>query len=158
MKAALKEFKNNFDEEYAEERYFKLINIGEKMKFCAQHIDSRSIEFTSSVLTITCLKLINTIEGISFEGQRLSGKKLIICGYIDARFFINKAESKFYIKRNIPFSTFIVVPKNIKDDEIVYLDYSIEDVTIVNAGCDYVFIAVTLFLEYKPEGTALEKL
>lgn len=48
-------------------------------------------------------------------------------------------------------STFIIVPKNIKYNEIVYLKYSIEDLRITNIECDFVFISVTLFLEYIEE-------
>ena len=51
-------------------------------------------------------------------------------------------------------STFIIVPKNIKYNEIVYLKYSIEDLRITNIECDFVFISVTLFLEYIEEWTS----
>lgn len=148
MKAAVKKVDSVHFDDQMTERYFKLINIGEKLMINCEYIDEKYIEFKSSSLFLSSLKLVDTTVGTSYEGQKLSGKKLILCGYIDTRFFIEKEGCCLYIKKNIPLSTFVVVPKYIKKCDVNNIRYCLEDVTIVNIECNYVFISVTLYIEY----------
>lgn len=129
------------------ERYFTQININEEFKFC-EYIDNKYIQFKNAVLYLPCIQLIDTINCISYEGQKLSGKKLVLYGYLDTSFYINYGLKCFYIKKTIPLSTFIVVPKDTKQEDINEINYCIEDVTIINIECNSAFISVTLFLEY----------
>lgn len=147
LKILNKEINNKTLNKSYKERYFKVVNISEKFKFC-EYIDQKYIMFKSAILYLPHVELIDTIEGISYEGQKLSGKKLILCGYLDVSFYIDYDCKCFYIKKDIPLSTFIIVPNDTVIDDIYEIYYSIEDITIINIECDYIFISITIFLEY----------
>lgn len=147
MNTTIKELNKKTINECDGERYFNEINISEKFKF-SEYIDNKYMKFKSASLHLQSIKLINTIQCISYEGQKVRGKKLILCGYLDTSFYIDYGFKCFYIRKDIPLSTFIIVPGNSDEEEDYKINYCIEDVTIVNIECDYVFISVTLFLEY----------
>ena len=147
MNITLREIKKKAIIECDKELYFKQININEKFKFC-EYIDEKYINFKNAVLHLPCIKLIDTIEGISYEGQKLSGKKLVLCGHFELSFFVDYENKCFYVKKNIPLSTFIVVPTNTTEEKPLCIFYCIEDVTITNIECNYVFISITVHLEY----------
>lgn len=147
MSDIAKTINENFIDNTYKKRYFKQINVNDKFSFC-EYIDNKYIDFKNAVLHLPCVNLIDTIEGVSYEGQRLSGKKLVLCGYLDTSFYINYGIKSFYIKKDIPLSTFIVVPGDTNKEDYYYIDYCIEDVTITNIECNYVFISITLFIEY----------
>lgn len=129
-------------------RYFKQINISDKVQLCSRYWDEENIIIDSANIKIKYIKIINTVEGISFEGQILSGKKLIICGYVSMKMYMKISNRCFCIRKDIPISTFIVVPKDTLEDDIVSLYYSIEDISIIKTECNNMFISITLFLEY----------
>lgn len=136
--------------EFDKERYFKQINISEKFTF-NEYIDERYIKFKCASLHLPCIKLINSIEGISYEGQKLSGKKLILCGFLDTSFYIDCGCRCSYIKKDIPLSTFIVVPSDVSEEDSYKINYCIDDVTITNIEYDFALVSITLFLEYISE-------
>lgn len=107
MSTTTREVKRKAVNEFEKERYFKQINISEKFQFC-EYIDEKYIQFKCAVLNLPCIKLINTIEGVSYEGQKLSGKKLVLCGYLDTSFYINYGNKCFYIKKDIPLSLLLL--------------------------------------------------
>ena len=130
-------------------KYFKQININDKVKLLDSYIDKKYIKIHSALLNIESLRLIDTVEGQSYEGQCLSGRKLIVIGTITIK--INCRTFKF--KRNIPFSTFIVIPKDTNDNNDIKLNYCIEDISIINIECNFLFISITIFLEYIKESS-----
>lgn len=134
-------------------KYFKQININDKIKLLNSYIDKKYIKIHSALLNIESLKLIDTVEGKSYEGQCLSGKKLIIIGTIDITFYIKINCRTFKIKKTIPFSNFIVISKDTKDTNDIKLNYYIEDITLINIECNFLFISITIFLEYLKESS-----
>lgn len=140
--------KNRYVNQDNHDRYFKQININDKVQLYSRYWDEKNIVVDSAVLNIKSMKLIDTIEGVSFEGQRLSGKKLVICGYVNIKFYVKISNRCFCIIKDIPISTFIVVPKDTLEDDTINVYYSIEDITTIKIECAYMFISVTIFLEY----------
>lgn len=109
-------------------------------------------EVTSPIIDIKFANIINTIEGTSLEGQHLSGKKLIVIGeikFILILFYSNYKEHKYKIINIImPFSTFIIVPKDICKSNVVNLRYIIEDISLVYLEEDKIMISVTPLIQY----------
>lgn len=130
------------------ERYFRQININDKVNYYNIYLNQNYIKDSSAILKIESIKLIDTIKGESYEGQKLSGKKLIICGYIILKFNMKINCKYIVLKKNIPFSTFIVVPDDTTEKNNINLIYSIEDISLANIECNYLFVSVTFLLEY----------
>ncbi len=134
------------------ERYFKELNICENFNsyFMKSDIKSKNVK-----LKINCAKIINTIEGESLEGQYLSGKKLIIIGKVCTELFIanvnNNYPNCYYIEREIPFSTFIIIPRDVCDKEDIHLEYFIEDISIINVTRKKILLSVTFLIEFKED-------
>lgn len=111
---------------------------------------------TTPILEIKFAKLLDTIEGTSLEGQHLTGKKLILVGKIKFNliicYYYTKNRFKYSIKSiKIPFSTFIIIPKDICMRDSVNLIYEIEDLSIVYLCKNKIFISVTPLIEYLDE-------
>ena len=110
---------------------------------------------TTPILEIKFAKLLDTIEGTSLEGQHLSGKKLILVGKVNFKLIIcyyYENKFKYSIKNiNIPFSTFIIIPKDTCMRDSVNLIYEIEDLSIVYLCKNKIFISVTPLIEYLDE-------
>ncbi|CDH91422.1 conserved hypothetical protein [Clostridium botulinum B str. Eklund 17B (NRP)] len=106
-------------------------------------------------LKINCAKIINTIEGKSLEGQYLSGKKLIIIGKVCTELFVVSVNNNYsnchYIEREIPFSTFIILPRDVCDEEDIHLEYFIEDISTVNVTSQKLLLSVTFLIEFKED-------
>ncbi|MGN2348168.1 SPOCS domain-containing protein [Clostridium cagae] len=106
-------------------------------------------------LKINCAKIINTIEGKSLEGQYLSGKKLIIIGKVCTELFVVSVNNNYsnchYIEREIPFSTFIILPRDVCDEENIHLEYFIEDISTVNVTSKKLLLSVTFLIEFKED-------
>lgn len=144
---------NTIINEQINTRYFKQININDKLNLFNINIDKKYILIHSSSLNVEFIKIIDTIEGTSYEGQFLSGKKLIIIGSVNIIFYIKLNCRTFQSTKKIPFSTFIVIPKDTNEHNEIKLIYSIEDITIENIECNFLFISITIFLEYIKESS-----
>lgn len=120
----------------------------ERLKLC-------SVEGTNPIIDINHVKIIDTIEGTSIEGQHLTGKKLIIIGEISFSLvclyrYLNKDAYK--IKNiSLPFSTFIIIPRDICNSEVVNLRYMIEDFTIEYLEDDKIIVSITPLIQYIDE-------
>lgn len=111
------------------------------------------IEPTIPDLQVITAKVIDTPEGTSLEGQVLSGKKLILVGDINLSLIIaysytNCNEQNVVKKINIPFTTFIVIPKDICLGNVINLRYLIEDVTAVDLQENKIIVSVTFIIQY----------
>lgn len=144
---------NNIINSHINTRYFKQININDKINLFNINIDKKYIKIHSASLNAESIKIINTIEGTSYEGQFLSGKKLLIIGSINIIFYIKLNCRTFQSTKKIPFSTFIVIPRDTNENSEIKLIYSIEDITIEYIECNFLFISVTIFLEYIKESS-----
>lgn len=100
-------------------------------------------------------KFINTIKGTSIEGQCLTGKKLALVGTFNLSIIYKyKKDIKncHIINKVIPFSTFIIIPKEICENNIIEIEYYIEDVDVVAICKNKLFISVMLLLKYNDVG------
>lgn len=133
---------------YKKYLFNKCYMFKEKLKLC-------SIEGTNPIINIDHVNIIDTIEGTSIEGQHLTGKKLIIIGSINFSLvclykYLN--QDKYKVKNVLlPFSTFIIIPKDICKSEVVNLRYIIEDVTIAYLEDDKVIASITPLIQYIDE-------
>lgn len=134
------------------DRYFKQLNIYQNYNSCFKE---NNINLTNAIIKVNCAKIINTMTGCSLEGQRLSGKKLIIIGKVCINFFIsdfNENCKYCYPKEvEIPFSTFIIIPKDTCEDEDIHLEYLIEDISIASVTREKLLLSVTFLLEFEEE-------
>lgn len=133
-----------------ENKYFKQLNIYENFNSCFKE---NNIKFTNSIIKINCAKIINTIERCSLENQYLSGKKLIVMGKICIEIFIsdNNGMCKYYYPKQVemPFSTFLIIPKNTCEKEDIHLEYCIEDISIASVIREKLLISVTFLLGFQ---------
>jgi hypothetical protein len=152
-------------EELSPLKYFKQFNVYQDVALYTKNITICNIESTTPNIEVCSTKIIDTkiiktMQGTSLEGQHLSGKKLIIVGTVNLslvlEYYVNCKRSKGLnksdiLKVSIPFSTFIIIPKETCDQEPVNLKYLIEDVTVTNISTDKVFVSVTMLMQYIDE-------
>lgn len=168
MKINLQKIVSDFSspEELENFMYFKQLNVYEtisfnnnvyKMSYCTnQELDIYKIEYTIPTVDIISTKIIKTMEGTSLEGQHLTGKKLVVIGEINLSLLLtyhigcNKCNTT--IKDvNIPFSTFIIIPKDTCNEDVINLRYLIEDVSSGYLGNSKTIVSVTLLIQYLEE-------
>lgn len=144
-------------EELAPLEYFKQFNIYKNIDIHNKNAQLCRIENTIPEIKLLSTKIIGTKKGTSLEGQYLSGNKLIIVGNINVNLILNyivkNRRFKHKSKKNmlnvdIPFSTFIVIPTDICNQQKVDIRYLIEDITVVKICMNKLFISVTILLQY----------
>ncbi|URZ17989.1 hypothetical protein [Clostridium felsineum] len=140
--------------------YFKQFNIYKTVHFPNSNINLKEeINYTSRI-DIVSAKLINTPIGISIEGQHLTGKKLVILGILNVNLLLHgkcKYEDKAMKNIKIPFSEFIVVPREICEDKEVNLRYLIEEVIVRPITKHDILISSVILLQYIDEYILEEK-
>ncbi|MCR8746288.1 hypothetical protein [Romboutsia lituseburensis] len=178
MKVDLQKMVSSFScpEELEALRYFKQFNVYETVNlnidaykkgndrnnlyrnsyYNNQEIRISKIESTIPSLNIVSTKIINTMEGTSLEGQHLTGKKLVVLGEISlsllVTYYINCNKCNNIVKEvKIPFSTFIVIPKDTCNEEIVNLRYLIEDISTAPLDNSKAIVSITLLIQYLEE-------
>lgn len=114
------------------------------------------IENTSPNLNIISTKIINTMEGTSIDGQHLTGKKLIIIGELELSLVLTyyttcNKYNKIIKEVRIPFSTFIIIPKDIYNLENINLRYLIEDISTAQLCNTKSIVSATLLIQYADE-------
>lgn len=128
---------------------FKQLNV--EKNFCLPEAkpDVEQILKAISELKIKSTKVIKTPKGISLEGQKLTGWKIVVEGVIKQKvqYVADEPEQSVHAAHvDIPFSTFIVLPDNfIMGTPVTILGY-IEDVFVQKMDGRCVFINVTILL------------
>ena len=138
----------------AEEKYFKQLNVYANIDTKKKCLYESQIKVAKVDLEMISSKIIDTIEAISLENHCLSGKKLVIVGNLRAQFFLcmcPNSKKGYWIDENIPFSTFIVIPKELCENQKPCITHIIEDVTTKIITKGKIFISVTFVLEYQDE-------
>jgi hypothetical protein len=104
-------------------------------------------------------KFINTPQGVSLEGQILTGKKLIFEGVVNLNFVFKclKGNKRCNFNQKLFFNHFIVVPIEICDENEVTIKCLVEDITYCQIECGKMIISVTLFAEYVNERPERER-
>lgn len=154
-------FSNN--KEIENLNYFAQFNVCEtiehNIKFCKNECsydynpNIYDVEYTCPNLNIIAGRVVNTIEGVSLEGQCLTGKKIVITGEIVLCLVITYSTTsscpKSILKRiKIPFSTFIIIPKHICSLDVVNIKYLIEDISVVEISVDKILVSLTVLIQY----------
>lgn len=151
-----------YPDELEDMNYFKQFNLYKTIEyrnymnkiFCNDEvIKICKVETTAPTLKIISTKIINTIEGTSLEGQHLSGKKLIIIGEIGLKviltYSVNCGRCKNAVTDvKIPFSTFIIIPKDNYCDDEINLRYLIEDSSTAYIGKGKALVSITILMQY----------
>lgn len=94
--------------------------------------------------------IIDTIKGISCEGERLTGKKIVVNGTLMERIeYIESCSDKSIevAEYEIPFNTFIVLPENYKELSNLKIESTIENIDIRLIDVKTLYQSVTLLLE-----------
>lgn len=94
-------------------------------------------------------KLINTPVGVSLEGQKLTGYKLIIMGEIEVKYeyiTLEKSQGIHTAHSSVPFCSYIVMPDKFNPRNIVYPMVLIEDIHSeqINTRCIYTNFTIRL--------------
>lgn len=132
-------------------KYFTQFNICKSFQLACKGIKDSNIEDNVVNLRIKSAKRICTIEGVSIEGENLTGQKLILIGKANTKTIIRcpkNVKKLCVLEKNIPFSTFITIPKKTCKDECINLKYLIEDVTALLIDENKIFITITLMMQY----------
>lgn len=134
--------------------YFTQFNIYKNLPLPCKDIKTVNIEASNADLEVNLTKIVNTMEGVSLEGQHLTGKKLVILGKVNCKLILRcpKYDNKLCsLEETLPFSTFIIIPREICKDQPINLRYHIEDLTVATLVETKVFISVTILLQYIDE-------
>ena len=135
-------------------KYFKQFNVYETLQFPYKHINLQIPIEAITKLDIKSTKIIDTFQGTSIEGQYLTGKKLIVLGTLNIKLLIPYWDCKPKIRlqyMNLPFSTFIIVPKEICEDQPINLKYLIEDSTAKAITTHSILVSETILLQFVDE-------
>ncbi|MGL4570420.1 MAG: hypothetical protein ACRCVJ_05100 [Clostridium sp.] len=135
-------------------KYFKQFNVYKTINISNLCISKKEKIEAISNLNIISVKVIHTFEGTSIEGQHLTGKKLIILGNVIFKIIIpycKKSNMNPIKKIKVDFSTFIVVPKDMCEDQLIKLKYFIEDSTATIISKSKMLISSTILLQFVEE-------
>ena len=129
---------------------FKQFMVSSKLPIpCSQHGVCEIINKYVDV-EITNTEVIDTIRGISCEGENLTGKKVVVNGTLMERIEYIELCSDKSIKvaeYNIHFNTFIVLPENFNELNNVKVDSFIEDIDMRLIDPMTLYQSVSLLLE-----------
>lgn len=128
---------------------FKSISIEDEICKDINQPQIESIENLMTEVEILQYHIVKTIEGKSNEGQISTGCKLVVQGRAKEiiEYTSNEENRAVYsIIRNIPFSTFIVLPFDFKRGSNIILDYIIEDSRYKKSKSSGIYTVINLLL------------
>ncbi len=109
---------------------FKQIALNSQVSIPPQKPDLKSLDDTTATIKITDFYTIRVIDGISNEGQRLFGHKLVVHGEVNASIeYTSCFDSVFSAHWDIPFTAYIVLPKDYKPTKKIDVRGMIETVS-----------------------------
>ncbi|MFI3115606.1 MAG: DUF3794 domain-containing protein [Clostridia bacterium] len=113
----------------AEISNFKQISLNSKVFVPKVKPDIKTLDNTVANIEIMDYYVVEVINGVSNEGQRLYGKKLIIHGEIKASIeYTEPCDSVHSAHWDIPFTTYIVLPKDYTDNKKIIVSALVENV------------------------------
>ncbi|MCC0634469.1 DUF3794 domain-containing protein [Clostridioides sp. ZZV15-6388] len=137
--------------------YFSQFNTYKNFKLVSKKSGVSLLDTSVCGMNIHDIKLIDTIECMSLEDEQMTGKKLIVVGDINTNIRLenisNAKRNRNSTKKNIlelkiPFSTFIQMPRGIKNNDKINLKYIIQDITSSILDENNLFISVTTIISY----------
>jgi len=138
---------NNFPEHPL---HFKQFTVQEELMLPAAKPDIEQIIRVLAEVEIKHTRVIETPVATSFEGQKLTGKKLLIEGEIFQKIEYVADEPTQAVHAahfQVPFSAYIVLPDWYSDDAKLTVVPYIEDIYIQQIGKRKMFKNVVLFLD-----------
>lgn len=129
---------------------FKQLTVEENLTIPTAKPDIEQIVRIMAEAKITSTKIIKTPKGISLEGQKLTGWKVIIEGILLQKIEYvadEPTQSVHSAHFKIPFSTFIVLPCSITNDLVVTIVPYIEDIYAKQLDKRHIFKNITLLLD-----------
>lgn len=137
--------------------YFSQFNTYKNFKLVSKKSGISLLDTSICGINIHDIKLIDTIECISLEGEEMTGKKLILVGDINTNIRLEnigsakrnrRSTKKNILELKIPFSTFIQMPRGVKNSDKINLKYLIQDITSSILDNNNLFISVTAIISY----------
>lgn len=137
--------------------YFSQFNTYKNFKLVSKKSGVSLLDTCVCGVNIHDIKLIDTIECISLEDEQMTGKKLILVGDIDTNIRLENASNakrnrhstkKNILELKIPFSTFIQMPRGVKNNDKINLKYLIQDITSSILDDNNLFISITIIISY----------
>lgn len=120
----------------AEISNFKQISLNSKVEIPSVKPDLYMLDNTVANTVITDYYVVDVINGVSNEGQRLYGKKLIVHGEVKASIeYTEPCDSVHSAHWNIPFTTYIVLPKDFTKNKDVVVTALVENVSSQAINC-----------------------
>jgi len=147
-------------------KYFNQINIFENIQLDDRRYKIGKVENTMPTVEIQLAKISNkkiieTMQGVSLEGEYLSGKKLFIVGSLSMNLILNyqqigknrvkNVEKNNILSMDIPFSTSIVIPNDICENDKVNLRYLVEDISVICITQSKLLVSITMLIQYLDE-------
>ena len=129
---------------------FKQLTVQEDLVIPDAKPDIEQITKVIAEVEITNIRVIKTPKGVSWEGQELTGWKLIVEGELLQKIEYvadEPTQSVHAAHFKIPFSTFIVLSENHSCNNIVTVVPYIEDIYVQQIDKRRFFKNVVLFLD-----------
>ncbi|MHC1747977.1 MAG: DUF3794 domain-containing protein [Cellulosilyticaceae bacterium] len=153
-KFKLVKLNNPYELKTEEECYFQEFNVSASVLLPCERIRTNDIKTAVADIRLLDAKCIVTAMGTSLEGQHLTGKKINIIGTVELEVIYNctqMCKKLCYSQDKIPFSTFIVVPMDICEKDILYIEYYIEDIEAVVIACGKLFVNIAVYMAYRDQ-------
>lgn len=116
---------------------FRIFNLCDTIENRAENINIEEIIQVVTRISILEYNLMDTAEGSSIDGQKLTGKKLIVEGVCESKIQYlarNKNERKLETLRcNMPFCEYIVVPSRCTKGNLLDINVYINDISVRNS-------------------------
>ena len=109
------------------------------------------VKETKAEVRIFGCKVIDTVEGTSYDGQVFSGKKVVINGAVLVKAVISpnsRRGSITSIDRWLPFTTYIVIPRELTHRQYA-IKYNIENISTHMISKDLIYVNVMVMLAYE---------
>jgi len=130
--------------------YFKQFTVQEELTLPAAKPDIEQIVRVLAEVEITHTRIINTPISVSYEGQKLTGHKMLIEGEIFQKIEYvadEPTQSVHAAHFQVPFSAYIVLDAGHTDDDTIHVVPYIEDIYVQQIGKRKIFKNVVLFLD-----------
>lgn len=133
-----------------ENRYFQQLTVYDNFTLVDQLGQLEQIDYTSGDVEIKSAILLNTIKAKSYEGQHLSGKELFITGILQTTVYFSCSGCGSLHKTNyhIPFSTYIIVPTNLRRISMNQLVCSATELSAIMIMPRQIFVNGVILIEY----------
>ncbi|WP_053956596.1 DUF3794 domain-containing protein [Inediibacterium massiliense] len=129
---------------------FKEFIIEEEFEIPEMKPDIEQIVKVSAKIEIIDKTVIQTPVSMSLEGQKLTGWKLVVEGEVHQKieYVADEPTQKVHaVHKVMPFSTFIVLSRNHKQEDAVMVVPYIEDIFVMQRGKRNIFKNITILLD-----------